>query len=324
MLDVVIVGGGPAGLNAALLLGRARRRVLVCDTGAPRNAPVAHLHGFLSRDGLPPSELGRIGREQLGAYGSVELRQVQVEAAGTASDDEGFAVTLADGTREAARRLLLATGVVDQLPAIDGLAGLWGRSVFNCPYCDGWEVRDQPLAVLGTDQRALQLALHLTRWSDDVVWCSNGPLPAPLEEAGRAPLTARGVRLRQEPIVRLEGADGQLARVVFASGEPLERRAAFLHPPTRQRSDLPGQLGCVLLEDGSVSVGDFDQTSVPGVYAAGEMARRPTMPVPGAQVVIAAAEGAIAAVAIDQDLLLTTSPADLWSWSVDGPAVSRR
>jgi thioredoxin reductase len=304
MLDVVIVGGGPAGLNAALLLGRARRRVLVCDTGAPRNAPVAHLHGFLSRDGLPPSELGRIGREQLGAYGSVELRQVQVEAAGTASDGEGFAVTLADGTREAARRLLLATGVVDQLPAIDGLAGLWGRSVFNCPYCDGWEVRDQPLAVLGADQRALQLALHLTGWSDDVVWCSHGPLPAPLQEAGRAPLAARGVRLREEPIAGLEGADGQLARIVLATGEAVERRAAFLHPPTRQRSDLPGQLGCVLLEDGSVSVGDFGQTSVAGVFAAGDMARRPTMPVPGAQIVIAAAEGAIAAIAIDQDLLL--------------------
>jgi thioredoxin reductase len=304
MFDVVIVGGGPAGLNAALLLGRARRRVLVYDTGAPRNASVAHLHGFLSRDGLPPSELGRIGREQLGAYGSVELRQVQVEAAGSAGDGDGFAVTLADGTREAARRLLLATGVVDQLPAIDGLAGLWGRSVFNCPYCDGWEVRDQPLAVLGADQRALQLALHLTGWSGDVVWCSNGPLPAPLQQAAGAQLAARGVRLRQEPIAGLEGADGRLARIVLATGEVVERRAAFLHPPTRQRSALPGQLGCVLLEDGSVSVGDFGQTSVAGVFAAGDMARRPTMPVPGAQVVIAAAEGAIAAVAIDQDLLL--------------------
>jgi thioredoxin reductase len=304
MLDVVIVGGGPAGLNAALMLGRARRRVLLCDAGAPRNAPVAHLHGFLSRDGLPPSELGRIGREQLGAYGSVELRQVQVAAAGAADDGEGFAVTLADGRREAARRLLLATGVVDQLPAIDGLASLWGRSVFNCPYCDGWEVRDQPLAVLGADQRALQLALHLTGWTDDVVWCTNGPLPAPLQEAAGAHLAARGVRLREEPIAGLEAADGQLKRVVFATGESVERRAAFLHPPTRQRSDLPGQLDCVLLEDGSVSVGDFGQTSVAGVFAAGDMARRPTMPVPGAQIVIAAAEGAIAAVAIDQDLVM--------------------
>jgi thioredoxin reductase len=304
MLDVVIAGGGPAGLNAALVLGRARRRVLVCDAGPPRNAPVAHLHGFLSRDGLPPAELRRIGREQLHAYGGVEVREVQVAAAATAGDGEGFAVTLADGMREAARRLLLATGVVDQLPAIDGLAALWGRGVFNCPYCDGWEVRDQPLAVLGADPRAFQLALQLTRWSGDVVWCSNGPLPTSLQEAGPAKLAARGVRLHQDSIVRLEGGDGQLARIVFASGAPLERRAAFLHPPTRQRSDLPGQLGCSLLEDGSVSVGELGQTSVPGVYAAGDMARRPTMPVPGAQVVIAAAEGAIAAVAIDQDLLL--------------------
>jgi thioredoxin reductase len=304
MFEVVIVGGGPAGLNAALLLGRARRRVLLCDTGAPRNAPVAHLHGFLSRDGLPPSELGRIGREQLGAYGSVELRQVQVDAASTVSGGEGFAVTLADGTHETAQRLLLASGVVDQLPAINGLAGLWGRGVFNCPYCDGWEVRDQPLAVLGSDEQALRLALHLTRWSDDVVWCSNGPLPAPLQQAGGAQLAARDVRLHQDPIAALEGADGQLKRVVFASGESVKRRAAFLHPSTRQRSALPGQLGCVLLEDGSVSVGDFGQTSVAGVFAAGDMARRPTMPVPGAQVVIAAAEGAIAAVAIDQDLVM--------------------
>jgi thioredoxin reductase len=286
MFDVVVVGGGPAGLNAGLVLGRARWRVLLWDAGAPRNAPVEHLHGFLSRDGLPPGELGRIGREQLDAYGSVELRQVEVEAAGTASDGGRFTVTLADGTRERARRLLLATGVVDQLPAIDGLAGLWGRSVFNCPYCDGWEVREQPLAVLGADQRALQLALHLTGWSDDVVWCSNGPLPVSLAEAGRAPLAARGVRLREEPIAGLEGADGRLARIVLATGESVERRAAFLHPPTRQRSALPGQLGCVLLEDGSVSVGDFGQTSVPGVFAAGDMARRPTMPVPGAQIVM--------------------------------------
>src|SRR6266545_8403451 len=148
-IDVLIVGGGPAGLNAALMLGRARRRVLLCDTGAPRNAPVAHLHGLLSRDGLPPEELRRIGREQLAAYGSVEVRDTQV--LDVAVGQLEFTATLADGSATRARRLLLATGVVDQLPAVDGLAALWGRGVFNCPYCDGWEVRDQPLAVLGAD-----------------------------------------------------------------------------------------------------------------------------------------------------------------------------
>jgi thioredoxin reductase len=133
MFDAVIVGAGPAGLNAALLLGRARRRVLVCDAGAPRNAPVAHLHGFLSRDGLPPAELRRIGREQLGAYGTVELRKVQVEAAETASDGEGFVVTLADGTRERARRLLLASGVIDQLPPSTALPGCGGGASSTAP-----------------------------------------------------------------------------------------------------------------------------------------------------------------------------------------------
>jgi thioredoxin reductase len=299
MFEVVIVGGGPAGLNGALLLGRARRRVLLCDAGAPRNAPVAHMHGFLSRDGLPPGELHRIGTEQLAAYDSVELRPAQVSAASV--DGDGFAVTLADGSREQARRLLLATGVVDELPAIDGLAALWGRGVFNCPYCDGWEVRDQPLAVLGADPR------HATRRAPDPLERRRRVVPRrPAGLAGRprpypagSPAACGCARSRS-----LEGGDGHLDRVVFASGAPLPRRAAFLHPPTRQRSDLPVQLGCRLLEDGSVEVSDLGQTSVPGVFAAGDMARRPSMPLPGAQVVIAAAEGAIAAVAIDQGLVM--------------------
>ncbi len=270
MLDAVIVGGGPAGLNAALLLGRARRTVLLCDSGQPRNAGVHAMHGFLSRDGMDPAALRQAGRDQLRAYPTVQVRATQVRA--VTRDADQFTVTLGDGTTEQARRLLLATGVVDELPPIPGLAELWGRGVFNCPYCDGWEVRDQPLAGLDEDARRL--------------------------------LAAHKVGLRGEPIARLDGQDGTLERIVFTEGEPVARTAAFLHAPTRQRSDLPRQLGCTLGEDGSVLVGDFGQTSVPGVFAAGDMARRPSMPVPGAQVVIAAAEGAIAGVAIDQELFL--------------------
>src|SRR6266702_7694 len=246
MLDIVIAGGGPAGLNAALMLGRARRTVLLCDSGQPRNARVHAMHGFLSRDGADPAALRQTGRDQLGAYPTVRVRDVAVEA--VAREAEQFTVTLGDGTTEQAHRLLLATGVADQLPPIPGLAELWGRGVFNCPYCDGWEVRDQPLAVLAADPRNLQLALQLTRYSPDVLLCSNGPADL----------------------------DGDARR----------------------------QLGCTLLDDDSVMVDDLGQTSVPGVFAAGDMARRPSMPLPGAQVIIAAAEGAIAAVAIDQHLLL--------------------
>jgi thioredoxin reductase len=300
MLDVVIVGGGPAGLSAALMLGRARRTVLLADSGQPRNAGVHAMHGFLSRDGMDPAALRQAGRDQLEPYPTVQVRATQVQA--VTGDAEQFTVDLGDGTTEQARRLLLATGVIDQFPPIPGLADLWGRGVFNCPYCDGWEVRDQPLAVLAADPRNFQLALHLTRWSPDVLLCTNGT--AELDEDARGLLEAHRVQLRKEPIARLDGGDGRLERVVFASGEPAARVAAFLHAPTRQRSDLPSQLGCTLLEDGSVMVDDLGQTSVPGVLAVGDMARRPSMPVPGAQVVIAAAEGAIAAVAIDQTLAL--------------------
>jgi thioredoxin reductase len=297
MLDVVIVGGGPAGLSAALLLGRARRDVLLCDSGQPRNAGVHAMHGFLSRDGMDPAGLRQVARDQLAAYPTVQVRDVEVQTVTPEADQ--FMVALADGTSQQARRLLLATGVADELPPIDGLANLWGRGVFNCPYCDGWEVRDQPVAVLAADPRNLQLAVHLTRWSPDVLLCSNS---APVDDDTRRLLVARKVQLREEPIARLEGGEGKLERVVFADGEPEARGAAFLHAPTRQRSDLPSRLGCTLGEDGSVMVDDLAHTSVPGVLAAGDMARRPSMPVPGAQVVIAAAEGTIAAVAIDQEL----------------------
>jgi thioredoxin reductase len=300
MLDVIIPGGGPAGLNAALMLGRARRNVLLCDTGQPRNATVHAMHGLLSRDGTDPAALRQTARDQLGAYPTVRLRDIAVQS--VTGEAEQFTVTLADGTSEQARRVLLATGVADQLAAIPGLAELWGRGVFNCPYCDGWEVRDRPLAVLAGDPRNIQLALQLTRYSPDVLLASNGA--AELDADARGLLAAHKVQLREEPIARLEGGDGRLERIVFATGEPAARAAAFLHAPTRQASDLPDQLGCTLLDDGSVMVDDLGQTSVPGVFAAGDLARRPSMPLPGAQVVIAAAEGAIAAVAIDQQLLL--------------------
>jgi thioredoxin reductase len=300
MLDVVIAGGGPAGLNAALMLGRARRNVLLADSGQPRNATVQAMHGFLSRDGTDPALLRQTARDQLDTYPTVLVRDLAVQT--VTADAEGFTVSLADGTSQQARRLLLATGVVDELPPIPGLAELWGRGVFNCPYCDGFEVRDQPLAVLASDQRNLQLALQLTRYSPDVLLCANGQ--AGLDDDAHKLLAAHKVQLREEPITRLDGGDGRLERIEFATGEPVARAAAFLHAPTRQASDLPRQLGCTMGEDGSVMVDDLGQTSVPGVLAVGDMARRPSMPLPGAQVVIAAAEGAIAAVAIDQQLLL--------------------
>ncbi|HJT94051.1 MAG TPA: NAD(P)/FAD-dependent oxidoreductase, partial [Mycobacterium sp.] len=291
----------PAGLNAALVLGRAQRRVLVADTGEPRNAPVRAMHGFLSRDGTDPMELRHIAREQLGQYTTVELRDLAVETARRA--DDHFELLLDEGTSVRSRRVLLATGVMDELPAIPGLAEHWGRGVFNCPYCDGWEVRNQPLGVLGGDVVNVFLALNLVRWSNDLVLFTNGTAP---DDGSLELLDARNITLRTEPVVRIEGDGNKLQRVILRDAPPIERHAMFSHPPTRQRSALPQQLGCTFLDDGSVLVDDLGRTSIDGVSAVGDMARRPALPFPGAMVIVAAADGAAAAVAIDQELFFET------------------
>lgn len=300
--DALIVGGGAAGLSAALVLGRCRRSVLVCDDGRPRNAVSRGLHGFLSRDGLEPAELRRIATEQLRAYPTVEVRPARVEWTRRAGD--GFVATLAGGTEVEARRVLLAVGRRDDLPDLLGLRELWGGSVFHCRYCDGWEVRDRPLAVL-TDPRTdgggdPQLAVQLRQLSDDVVWCTNARVQ--LDEATRGRLEARGVRLREEPVACLEGRGDALERIVFADGPPLPRAAVFLDPPKLRDNHLAEQLGCAIGGDGCVQVDDRQQSTVPGVYAAGDSARRPSRPITGAQIVMGAADGATAAVAIDLDL----------------------
>ncbi|MGW3353163.1 NAD(P)/FAD-dependent oxidoreductase [Nonomuraea rubra] len=297
--DVVIVGAGPAGLNAALTLGRARRRTVVLDAGPGRNATSDGVHNFLSRDGASPAALRHAALAELAAYPTVRICTGHAVAAEGERDD--FTLPLADGTRHRARRVLLATGVQDVLPPIEGLAERWGRGVVHCPYCHGWERRDQPTAVLQSQGWGVHLAVHVRCFTDDVALCLNGAAEPSTEQ--RTLLAERGVTVRPEPIDRLEGEGTSLERIVFEDGTRLDRRALFVHPPTRQRSDLPERFGCRLLDDGAVEVNDVGQTSVPGVFAAGDMARRPTMPLSGSQVVIAAADGVVAAVVIDQELL---------------------
>ena len=298
MYDVIIIGAGPAGLNAALMLGRCRRRVLVCDTGKPRNAASHAMHGFLSRDGIPPREFLGIAREQLREYDCVELRDIEVTAA--ACRDSRFQVTLADGSEIVSRKLLIATGVVDNLPEIPGFRELYGRSVFHCPYCDGWEVRDQPLAIYGRGERGLGLSLELTGWSRDLVLCTDGP--SEIAPDGLARLDRHRIRVREERVVRLEGraaADGmvRLERIVFATGEPLERLALFFTTGPAQHSELVAQLGCEMNEKGTVRTGKYEAAHLPGLYVAGDASRAVQW------VVVAAAEGAEAAFAINTDLL---------------------
>ncbi|MER8043659.1 NAD(P)/FAD-dependent oxidoreductase [Streptomyces sp. NPDC094032] len=298
--DVVIVGGGPAGLAAATTLGRTHRSTLLLDAGSGRNRASRHSHGFLTRDGLPPAELRALGLGQLSAYRHVEHRALAV--AGVKPEDDHFAVSLADGSTARGRRLLLATGMTDVLPELPGLAEAWGVSAFNCPYCDAHEVADERVVVLGGDGGALRLALQLSRFVGDITVCSGGEEIT--DEGTLRLLLRRGVKLRTEPYEGLDvDGEGRLRAVAFADGGRLDCRAAFLRPPTRQGSTLPEELGCSLFEDGSVEVNDFQQTTVRGVFAAGDLARRASLPFPASQIVHAASAGSLAAVVMDQELL---------------------
>lgn len=292
MYDVIIVGAGPAGLSAALILGRSRRRVLVCDSGHPRNAASHAIHGFLTRDGIAPRDFLRIAREQLRQYETVEVRDIEVATA--KCRDSRFQVTLADGSTLGARKLLIATGVADRLPEIPGFQQLYGLSVFHCPYCDGWEVRDQPLAIYGRGDRGVGLSLELTGWSRDLVLCTDGP--SEIAPADLARLERNGIHVREDRVVRLDGRD-RLERIVFATGEPLVRRALFFTTGQEQQCELATKLGCRMTEKGTVHTGRYETTHLPGLFVAGDASRAVQW------VVVAAAEGAEAAFAINTDLL---------------------
>ena len=292
MFDVIIVGGGPAGLSAALILGRCRRHVLLCDAGNPRNAASHGLHGYLTRDGIKPVDFLRIGREELRRYDSIEIRDVEVSEA--RRNNDGFEVILGDGTHQFSRKLLLATGVTDRIPEIEGIEKFYGRSVFHCPYCDGWEVRDQPLAVYGKGKHVLTLSLALKTWSHNITLCTDGPML--LRRSDLKLLSRKGIDVRNERIIRLEGADGVLERIMFENGEALERRALFLGLGIGQHSNLAERLGCEVNKDGGVKTYKLERTSVPGLYVAGDTSRDVLF------AIVAAAEGAKAAVAINKEL----------------------
>ncbi|MGW0522995.1 NAD(P)/FAD-dependent oxidoreductase [Crossiella sp. NPDC003009] len=295
--DVVVIGAGPGGLSTAMVLGRSRRRALLVDGGAGRNSSAAGVHGMLGCDGMAPDQLRSLGMAQLAEYPDVVTCDGHVrDVTGQQAD---FSVGFDDGRTVGARRIVLATGVREDLPEVAGVAERWGRGVLGCPYCHAWEVRDQPLAVLATGSGDdAMFAAQLTQWSSEITLCANG-----IEDLGdEGVLRRRGVRVRTDAVCRVEGGDGGVEQVVFHDGPPLRCAAMFLHASTRQASPLPEQLGCVLLDDGSVRVDDAGQTSVPGLYAVGDMARRESSPSGMTFVVSAAAMGFVAATTINQEL----------------------
>ena len=293
MLDTVIIGGGAAGITASLYLGRFRRRVVVLDTATQANRVSHAAHGFFTRDGTPPAELIQIGQEQLRPYETVSL---QARAATAVTRDEGyFRITLDDGSALTSRKVLLATGLKDTLPPVVSIEQFWGTSVLHCPYCDGWEWRDQPIAILNDGTSALHIAKLLRVLTDDLILCTHGSKL--LNEADRASLQGYGVRVIDTPIHHIEGDNAQVEGIVFLDDHKIARKAIFVQLTSIQQAPFAVQLGCRMTSLTLVEVDELGRTSVPGVYAAGDLANRIR------QVAMAVAQGASAAVGINTDLI---------------------
>jgi thioredoxin reductase len=268
--DVVIVGGGPAGLSAALVLGRARQDVLVLDAGRPANRVARSIGGLLGQE-RSPAALRRAGRRQLRRLPSVEV--VEAEVLDLERDGAGAALTVAcpqGVTRIRVRAVLLANGLRYDPPDIPGLAPLWGRSVFHCVFCDGWEVADKPIALHARGEGAARLALLTRAWSSDLVLCTDGP--GGLTAREREQLGAAGIRIRDEKIARLESRRRELRRIVFESGPPEARAALFIRPRRSQPHALAERVGLELDDQGLIVADESGRTAVPAVYAAGDAA----------------------------------------------------
>src|SRR3954452_1231105 len=289
--DVVVIGGGASGLSAALVLARARRTVAVIDAGQPRNAPAARMQGFLSRDGLPPSELLAAGRAEIHGYGAKSITGVVTDIYRA---DTGFRIERADGVPLSARRVLVTTGLRDEIPDAPGVRERWGRDLLHCPYCHGFEVRDQPLGVLGGTPNAVEHALLVRQWSDDVVYFPHTDV---LTEDDSERLAARDLGGVVGPGPRVVIREDMLRGAELEDGRVVRRTAVFVRPHMVPSSDLLTSLGADTNDHGWVTVDSTGRTSVPGAYAAGNAIT------PRAQVITAAGEGSAAAIAINADLV---------------------
>jgi len=290
--DVLVVGGGAAGLSAALVLSRARRNVVVVDAGHPRNAPAAHMQGFLSRDGMPPADLLAAGRQEVTRYGATIMEGTVLDLIRV--DDSSIQALMDDGRRLDARRVLITTGLHDELPAVPGLAARWGRDVLHCPYCHGWEVRDQPLGFLWHGPDTARYAHIVRQWTHDlVVFAPEGALAS----QDRSQYVARAIGIVEGNVDHLVIEDDALHGVAMSDGRIVPRHAVFVAPRFTPHSALLADLGCALDDHGWVTTGANGATTVPGVWVAGNVAN------PRAQVITAAGEGSAAAIAINNDLV---------------------
>lgn len=295
VIDCAIIGGGPAGLNAALMLGRARRKVIVFDDNKPRNAVTQESHGFITRDGVKPDEFRAIGQKEIRKYPSVEMQSVRIEA--VTKQGANFELAAANGERFEARNILLATGFQELLPAVEGLYDYYGKSLFNCPYCDGWELREKPLIIIAEQEMAaFHMPQVLYNWSHDIVVCTNGHRVLTAEQ--KEFLRKYEIRVVEEKIVALIGENGQLERVVFEDQKEIKRIGGFVGIQWVQATSIGEELGCEIDSMGGIVTDDAGRTTIKGVYAAGD-----TSTGTQSQLVFAAASGSKAAVGVNTDLM---------------------
>lgn len=291
--DCAIIGGGPAGLNAALVLGRSRRNVILFDDDHGRNLVTRESHGFLTRDGITPSELKRLAHEEIAKYDTVTIKKDRATAIDRVSDTH-YELKTASGETYHSIKVILATGLKEQQPNIPGIENFYGTSLYSCPYCDGWEMRDQPLAVIA-DKNVFELAKKIYTWSRDLVVFTNGEGRLELEDRDR--LIAKGIEVREEIIDGLEGENGQLKSVRLEDGTLIDRVGGFVTPLWSHASNFGKELGCEENEYGGIKTDEYGRTNVWNVYAAGDA----SLIVPS-QLIIAAGEGSAAALGVNGDL----------------------
>lgn len=297
ILDCAIIGGGPAGLNAALVLGRARRNVVLFDNNSPRNAVTQHSHGFLTRDGIRPGEFRKIAHEELAQYGSVQIHQVKIVNVKKVLTSS-FQLVTENGELYEARKVILATGLKEILPPVPGIHDYYGKSLFSCPYCDGWELKDTPLIVISEIPHIFHMAKIVFNWSKDLAVCTNGRKILTPEQ--KEALRAKNIRVYEQKITSLAGSNGLLENVIFEDGEQVNRKGGFVTPQWIQASSFAEALGCGTNQLGGIVTDDLGRTNIAGVYAAGD-----TAIIAPSQLIIAAAEGSRAAIGVNSDLTQT-------------------
>lgn len=292
--DCTIIGGGPAGLSAALVLGRARRSVALFDNNQPRNAVTHASHGFLTRDGVTPAEFRRIAYEEVLRYPSVAYHRAKVTDVSKLPD--GFRIVAESGEPIRSRKLLIATGLKEVLPAVPGLAEMYGKSLFHCPYCDGWELRDQPLIVLSENPRVYHMAKLLYNWTRDLVICTNGR--SVLTDEQKQVLASRGIIVTEQTVAAFLGSEGKLRQVEFTDGSRIDRTGGFVTPQWMPQVVFRDELGYEAKELGGILTDETGKSTIPGLFAAGEAASGAP-----SQLIVAAAEGSKAAAGINTELM---------------------